>query len=80
MHIFNKTFRVLRKKKPRESWGKRLWTVAKDGFPPSMEGKPGIQVGSDSLLLPKHVSKGILWIFLVSSFFVFSLFFLESNV
>lgn len=38
-------------------------------------------MGSESLLLPKHVVKGISWVLLVSSFFVIqSSFFLESNV
>lgn len=85
MHIFNKNFQGFGGG-GREPLGKRLWrtnfeTAARDSIPPTSEGKIGIQMGSESLLLPKHVSKGISWGLLVSSFFVIqSSFFLESNV
>lgn len=76
MHIFNKTFRVLREKKKAQGiMGQEIVDSCKRWLPSHLDRKTRIQVGSDSLLLPKHVSKGISWIFLVSSFFVFSLFF-----
>lgn len=66
MHIFNKAFRVLKKKAHGSLMGQEIVKALRTKFqilrkliPPTFKHKKGIKVGPESLLLAKHVSRGL---------------------